>query len=93
LTRIPSKARSLLGISGAARVEVSESVLRAHEVALVRRLRVLRPPVNVVGRHVLEAIRGGSWDEEVWRCLRVLVGVVERSGPGGGGVELGVVGW
>lgn len=90
LKRIPTKARSLLGIgleSTIGRLE-DERAMKMQEAMLIRRLRVVRPSVNVVGRKLVVALRGG-WDEDVWRCLRVMVEVVEGSpvGCGGGGGE------
>ena len=88
---------STLGISASTNDEVSAAVLHAQETALVRRLRVLRPVVNVVGRGLLGEVRQGSlggyalaaadaqvnagWDAEVWRCLRGLVEVMEWGVP------------
>lgn len=78
LRRIPTKARSLLGISES--TALNESLLRAHEAALIRRMRVVRPSINVVGQRLVVALRG-AWDEDVWRCLRVMVEVIEESPP------------
>lgn len=76
LRRIPIKARSLLGISES--TLLNERLLKAHEAALIRRMRVLRPSINAVGQRLLVALRG-AWDEDVWRCLRVMVEVIEES--------------
>lgn len=80
LKRIPTKARSLLGISHASLLD--EGMLRTREAALIRRMRVVRPSANIVGQRLVIALRG-EWDEDVWRCLRVMVEVIEGS-PGFG---------
>lgn len=45
-----------------------------------------RPAANILAQKLVVALRG-EWDEDVWRCLSVLVGVVEGSS---GGLEEGM---
>jgi hypothetical protein len=76
LRRIPMKARCLLGITES--TLLNESLLRAHEAALVRRMRVILPSINIIAQKLMVALRG-QWDQQVWNCLRVMVEVIEES--------------
>ncbi|KPI44366.1 uncharacterized protein AB675_8415 [Cyphellophora attinorum] len=88
LKRIPTKARSLLGIShsttqhgpfqDAQFLRAQEASLRKQEADLTKKLRMVRPAANVLTQKLVVALRG-EWDEDVWMCLRVMVGVVEGS--------------
>ncbi|OCT55124.1 hypothetical protein CLCR_00010 [Cladophialophora carrionii] len=73
LHRIPNKAREMLGIDlpDAASIHLNEYALR-------RRALAIQASVGVVGQRLVEALRG-SWDEDIWRSLRVLVEVIECS--------------
>ncbi|ETI27560.1 hypothetical protein G647_00009 [Cladophialophora carrionii CBS 160.54] len=73
LHRIPNKAREMLGIGlpDAASIHLNEYALR-------RRALAIQVSVGVVGQTLVEALRG-SWDEDIWRSLRVLVEVIECS--------------
>jgi hypothetical protein len=73
LHRIPDKAREMLGIGlpDAASIQLNEYALR-------RRASAIQASVGVIGQRLVEALRG-SWDEDIWRSLRVLVEVIERS--------------
>ncbi|ETN38101.1 uncharacterized protein HMPREF1541_07725 [Cyphellophora europaea CBS 101466] len=84
MRQIPNKARSLLGISDTA--VLNEGLLKAHEAGLIRRLRVIRPSIGVIGQKLLVALRG-SWDEDLWKCLKVMVEVIEES-PAGLGFDV-----
>ncbi|KIW74035.1 hypothetical protein PV04_02103 [Phialophora macrospora] len=73
LHRIPDKAREMLGIGlpDAASIQLNEYALR-------RRALAIHASVGVIGQRLVEALRG-SWDEDIWRSLRVLVEVIERN--------------
>jgi hypothetical protein len=88
LKRIPTKARSLLGISHSttqhspfqdeAFLRAQANSLRKEEASLTKKLIMVRPAANVITQKLVVALRG-EWDEDVWMCLRVMVGVVEGS--------------
>lgn len=40
--------------------------------------------VGVVSQKLVEALRGGYWDEDIWRALRCLVENIEAQGGGQG---------
>ncbi|EXJ63672.1 hypothetical protein A1O7_00007 [Cladophialophora yegresii CBS 114405] len=73
LHRIPNKAREMLGIGlpDAASIYLNDYALR-------RRASAIEASIRVVGQRLVEALRG-SWDEDIWRSLRVLVEVIECS--------------
>lgn len=71
LHRIPHKAREMLGIG----LPDSTSI-RLNEYALKRRASAIHASVEVVGQKLIEALRG-SWDDDIWRSLKVLVEVIE----------------
>jgi hypothetical protein len=84
LNRIPTKARDLLGITTTPQHQnTSSSAMNSqqHTTALLHRAIAVQQSVSVVGQKIVEALRGkGGFDEDVWRCVKVLVEVVEESG-------------
>ena len=73
LHRIPDKAREMLGIG-----LPDEATMRINEHALRRKAASIQASIAVVEQRLVEALRG-SWDEDVWRSLKVLVEVIESS--------------
>jgi hypothetical protein len=73
LHRIPEKAREMLGIG----LPDARSI-RLNEYALRKRAAAVHVSIGVVGQKLVEALRG-SWDEDIWRSLKVLVEVIEAS--------------
>lgn len=69
--RIPAKARAMLGLD---HTEVQPVCLTVHSLA--NRARAVHAGMGVVSRRLIEALRG-SWDEDIWRSLKVLVEVIE----------------
>ncbi|EXJ96001.1 hypothetical protein A1O1_01127 [Capronia coronata CBS 617.96] len=51
------------------------------ELELKERVEAIYAHVPIVARKLVEALRG-SWDEDVWRSLRVLVEIIEGFGRG-----------
>ena len=76
LHQVPVKARKVLGIK---LPEATE--MQAYEQVLRNRARLVVMSVGAIGQRLMEALRG-SWDEDLWRSLRVLVEVIE-AGEGG----------
>ncbi|KAK5046648.1 hypothetical protein LTR84_007409 [Exophiala bonariae] len=75
-TSIPNKAQRMLGIN-----TPDVTSLRLSEHALQKRAESVSVSVAVVGQRLVEAVRGSAgWDEDVWRALRVLVGVIGAGG-------------
>ena len=74
LHRIPDKAREMLGIG-----LPDTTSIQLNEYMLSKRASALHVSISVVGQRLIEALRG-SWDEDIWRSLRVLVEVIE-TGP------------
>ncbi|OAP58148.1 hypothetical protein AYL99_07238 [Fonsecaea erecta] len=75
LHRIPEKAREMLGIGFP-----EETSLRLNEYALRKRVMAMQAGIGVIGQRLIEGLRG-SWDEDIWRSLKVLVEVIEASPP------------
>ncbi|KIW96523.1 uncharacterized protein Z519_03592 [Cladophialophora bantiana CBS 173.52] len=75
LHRIPEKAREMLGIGLS-----DETSIMLNEYVLRKRATAMQANIGVIGRRLVEALRG-SWDEDIWRSLRVLVEVIEASPP------------
>ena len=73
LNHIPEKAREMLGIG-----LPDATSIRQNEYALRKRATAIQACVSVIGHKLVEALRG-SWDEDIWRSLRVLVEVIESS--------------
>lgn len=62
--------------------------LRLSDQALQKRAESVAVSVAVVGQRLVEAVRGSAgWDEDIWRALRVLVGVI-GTGAGGCGADV-----
>lgn len=76
LYRIPEKAREMLGINLPESMEI-----RLNESVLNKRALAVRANVRVLAQNLVEALRG-SWDEDLWCSLRVLVDVIERTPTG-----------
>jgi hypothetical protein len=77
ITSIPNKAREMLGIG----LPDANSTKHASD-ALRRRIDLLAMSVGVIGQRLVASLRG-SWDEDIWRSLKVLVEVIdggERAG-------------
>ncbi|EXJ73164.1 uncharacterized protein A1O5_04314 [Cladophialophora psammophila CBS 110553] len=75
LHRIPEKAREMLGIG-----PPDETTIMLNEYALRKRGMAMQASIGVIGRRLVNALRG-SWDEDIWRSLKVLVEVIEASPP------------
>ncbi|KIW25166.1 uncharacterized protein PV07_10827 [Cladophialophora immunda] len=75
LHRIPEKAREMLGIG-----LPDETSIRLNEYALRKRAMAMQAGIGVIGQRLIEGLRG-SWDEDIWRSLKVLVEVIEASSP------------
>jgi hypothetical protein len=73
LHRIPDKAREMLGID-----PPSSMLIRLNEFALRKRAEAIQASIGVVEQRLVEALRG-TWDEDIWRSLKVLVEVIESS--------------
>jgi len=73
LHRIPDKAREMLGIG-----IPDATSMRLNEYSLRRKVMAVQTSIGGIGRRLVEALRG-SWDEDIWRSLRVLVEVIESS--------------
>ena len=73
LHRIPDKAREMLGIG-----RPEAEAMQLNEFALRKKAVAIHASVDVVEQRLVEALRG-SWDEDVWRSLKVLVEVIESS--------------
>lgn len=71
--QIPDKARDLLGIG-----LPDATSTRLNEHALRKRATAALASISVIGKTLIEALRG-SWDEDIWRSLKVLVEVIEAS--------------
>jgi hypothetical protein len=76
LHQIPVKACKVLGIRLPEATEI-----QAYEQVLRNRARLVVMSVGAIGQRLMKALRG-SWDEDLWRSLRVLVEVIE-AGEGG----------
>ncbi|KAH0830998.1 hypothetical protein FOPE_02027 [Fonsecaea pedrosoi] len=75
LHRIPDKAREMLGIG-----LPDESSIKLNEYALRKRAIAMQAGIGIIGQRLIEGLRG-SWDEDIWRSLKVLVEVIEASPP------------
>ncbi|KIY00076.1 uncharacterized protein Z520_03761 [Fonsecaea multimorphosa CBS 102226] len=75
LHRIPEKAREMLGIG-----LPEDTAVRLNEYALRKRAMAMQAGISVIGQRLIEGLRG-SWDEDIWRSLKVLVEVIEASPP------------
>ncbi|KAJ9608037.1 hypothetical protein H2200_007025 [Cladophialophora chaetospira] len=73
LYRIPDKAREMLGIG-----IPDVASMRLNEYALRRVATTVQVSIGGIGQRLVEVLRG-SWDEDIWRSLRVLVDVIESS--------------
>jgi len=73
LHRIPEKAREMLGIG----LPDAPSI-RLNEYALRRRAAAIHARTGEIGQRLVEALRG-SWDDDIWRSLKVLIEVIEAS--------------
>lgn len=81
---IPDKAQQMLGMN-----TPDVTSLRLSDQALQKRAESVAVSVAVVGQRLVEAVRGSAgWDEDIWRALRVLVGVI---GTGAGGCSTDVI--
>ena len=75
LHRIPDKAREMLGIG-----LPDVTTIRLNECALRRRAAAAQASIGVIEQRLVETLRG-TWDEDIWRSLKVLVEVIESSSP------------
>ncbi len=73
--RIPDKARVMLGID-----LPDTRPIRLDEYALRMRAAAIHASIGVIGKWLIEALRG-LWDDDIWRSLKVLVEVIEASPP------------
>jgi len=73
LYRIPDKAREMLGIG-----LPDATSIQLNEYALRKRAAAIHASIGAIGHRLIEALRG-SWDDDIWRSLRVLVEVIEAS--------------
>ncbi len=73
LYRIPDKVREVLGVG-----LPDAASIRLNEYALRKRAMAGQASIGVIGQRLVEALRG-SWDEDIWRSLKVLVEVIESS--------------
>lgn len=71
--QIPNKAREMLGIGFP-----DVTSIRMNEYALGKRANAVRASIGVIGQNLVQALRG-SWDEDIWRSLRVLVEIIEST--------------
>lgn len=69
LAKVPEKARVMLGITA------SHFHWQEH---IFQRTQVVRVKAAGIAQRLLEAIRG-SWDEDLWKSLRVLIEIVEAA--------------
>lgn len=71
--QISDKAREMLGIG----IPDATSI-RMNVNALRKRATAVRASIGVIGQKLVQALRG-SWDEDIWRSLRVLVEIIEST--------------
>lgn len=73
LHRIPDKAREMLGIG-----LPDTTSIQLNEYILSKRASAMQASISVIGQRLIEALRD-SWDDDIWRSLKVLVEVIETS--------------
>ncbi|KAK6371374.1 hypothetical protein LTS17_009105 [Exophiala oligosperma] len=77
IQRIPAKARAMLGLDDQTGDSIPSVCSTVH--GLGSRARTVHTGMGIVSRRLMGALRG-SWDEDIWRSLKVLVEVIESGG-------------